>query len=58
MWLARQIESETYCFGAVVLTLKAMGSLVGLDRRKIWETSWVNGPVQNGDMSAGDWQAG
>lgn len=37
-------EVIAYCFGAVVLTLKATGSLLGLCRRRTWETSWVKGP--------------
>ena len=35
----------TYCFGAVVFTLKARGSLLGLCRRRTCETSCVKGPV-------------
>jgi hypothetical protein len=56
VWVGWREMVQTYCFGAVVLTLKAMAWLVGLDRRKIWETSWVNGPGYG--MSAGEWQAG
>lgn len=68
MWLERvEMEERTYCLGAVVLTLKAMGASVGLDRRRIWETSWVKGPIV-GYVSrvlvaswlhgAGGWQTG
>ena len=33
------------------MTLKAIGELVGLERRRIWETSWVKGPVRSGYVS-------
>lgn len=48
-WLESwRVRRWTYCLGAVVLTLKAMGELVGLERRRIWETSWVKGPIRSG----------
>ena len=36
-----------YCFGAVVFTLKARGSLLGLRRRRTCETSWSKGPERS-----------
>ena len=51
-WPAQwRVYRRTYCLGAVVLTLKAIGELVGLERRRIWETSWVKGPVRSGYVS-------
>jgi len=42
---ARRDKRVTYCLGAVVLTLNATGSLLGLCRRRTWLTSLVKGPV-------------
>lgn len=39
------VNMYAYCFGAVVLTLNATGSLLGLRRRRTWDTSCVKGPA-------------